>query len=166
MKRAELCRMGMAVVLLTAVAHPQTPNNKESHPLIVTDGMTTSEFGQVFAKANAMEDAKSCGARYWDVPKPFSLEELAGAKVRKIRVLRAETYRKARAPKPEAVRAMVDKVWSRKFGWKSCQIQWSEPTFWSILANLEFEDGKVGVLITDGLHVALQDHDGHSWFVV
>ncbi|HMD39606.1 MAG TPA: hypothetical protein VKH15_10005 [Candidatus Acidoferrum sp.] len=35
---------------------------------------------------------------------------------------------------------------------------------WSIESILVFEDGKQGVLITDGSHVALKDHDGKSWF--
>jgi hypothetical protein len=46
---------------------------------IVTDGMTTGEFGQIPEKASAMEKAKSCGRRMWEEGKPFSLEELAGA---------------------------------------------------------------------------------------
>ena len=132
---------------------------------IVTDGMTTGEFGQILEKARAMEKAKSCGRRMLEEGKPFSLEELAGAKVKRIRVVRAETYKIWPAPKPEEVRATVEKIWSRKFGWMACQIEWDEGALWSIQAELEFEDGKKGVLITDGWHVALQDHDGHNWFV-
>ena len=112
-----------------------------------------------------MEKAKSCGRRMWEERKPFSLEELAGAKVKKVRVGRAETYKISPAPKPEEVSATVEKMWSRRFGWMACQIEWDERALWSIQAELEFEDGKKRVLITDGWHVALQDHDGHNWFV-
>jgi len=145
---------------LTGLAHSPTGTAP-----IVTDGMTTGEFGQILEKARAMEKAKSCGRRIWEEGKPFSLEELAGAKVKRIRVVRAETYKISPAPKPEEVRATVEKMWSRKFGWMACQIEWDEGALWSIQAELEFEDGKKGVLITDGWHVALQDHDGHNWFV-
>jgi hypothetical protein len=43
-------------------------------------------------------------------------------------------------------------------------IVWDEGTWWSIESAVEFEDGKKGLLITDGLHVALRDHDGKNWF--
>jgi hypothetical protein len=31
-------------------------------------------------------------------------------------------------------------------------------------AVIEFEDGKRSALITDGEHVALQDHESKNWF--
>ncbi len=165
MNGAGLCRIGMAIVVLTAVAHAQVaPKKEENRAPIVTDGMTTGEFGQILEKARAMEKAKSCGQRIRERGKPFSLEELAGAKVKRIRVVRAETYKIWPAPKPEQAREMIEKVWSRKFGWMACQIEWDEGALWSVEAELEFEDGKKGALITDGWHVAIQDHEGHNWF--
>ena len=35
---------------------------------------------------------------------------------------------------------------------------------WSIESTLEFKDGKKGLLITDGEHVAVRDHGGKSCF--
>jgi len=162
MKSAGWCRIGMAIVALTAVAHAQVaPNKEEKRSPIATDGMTTGKFGQIPEKVRAMDQAKSCGRRMWEEGKPFRLEELAGAKVKRIRVLRAEPYKIS----PEQARATIEKVWSRKFAWLACQIGWDETALWSVEAELEFEDGKKGALITDGWHVAIQDHEGHNWFV-
>ena len=156
----------MVIVTLTAIGCAQVgPKNKERYTPIVTDGMTTGEFGQIREKARAMERAKNCGQRMWKEGMPFSLEELAGAKVKRIQVVRAETYKISPAPKPEQVRMAIEKVWSRKFESMGCQIEWDEAVMWTVEAELEFEDGKKGTLITDGWHVAIQDHDGHNWFV-
>jgi len=167
MTRVGVCTIGVAIMLLIVeIANAQEASKmKETKTPINTSGMTTGKFGQIAAKARAMEDAKSCGQRNWGEFTPFSLEQLAGGKVKRIRVVRAETYRISSARKPEEVRATIEKIWSRKFGWKACQIEWAEWAPWSIQAELEFEDGKKGVLITDGWHVALQDHEGHNWFV-
>jgi hypothetical protein len=102
------------------------------------------------------------------VGETISLGELAGGKLKAIHVVRAERYKGAPAPRAEQVRTNVEKVWLRRFGWMACQIGWSEGMTWSgwlVEAELEFEDGKKGLLITDGLHVALQDHEGHNWFL-
>jgi hypothetical protein len=55
-------------------------------------------------------------------------------------------------------------VWNGKFQFSTCFIGWAEPNWWSVEARLEFVDGKQGVLVTDGTHVALKDHDGATWF--
>src|SRR5258707_2506672 len=110
---------------LTGLAHSPTGTAP-----IVTDGMTTGEFGQILEKARAMEKAKSCGRRMLEDRKPFTLEELAGAKVKRIRVVRAETYKIWPAPKPEEIRATVEKMWSRKFGRMACQIEWADGALW------------------------------------
>ena len=153
-------------MLIMGIAHAQKGSNvKEPKAPIDTSGMTTGEFGEIPGKARAMDDANSCGQRKWEELTPFRLEQLAGGKVKRIRVLRAEAYKISPAPKVEDVRATIDKVWSQKFVWMACRIAWDEAALWSIQAELDFEDGKKGVLITDGWHVALQDHDGHNWFV-
>jgi len=75
MKSAGLRRIGMAIVALTAVSCAQVaPKKEEKRTPIVTDGMTTGEFGQSPEKARAMEEAKSCGRRMWEEGKPFALE--------------------------------------------------------------------------------------------
>ena len=102
MTSAGLRSIGMAIVALTAVACAQVaPKKEERRTPIVTDRMTTGEFGQILEKARAMEEAKSCGRRMWEEGKPFSLEELAGTKVKRIRVVRAENNKISPAPKPE-----------------------------------------------------------------
>ena len=68
-------RIGIEIVALTAVACVQVaPKKKEKRTPIVTDGMTTGEFGQIPEKARAMEEAKSCGRRMWEEGKPLALE--------------------------------------------------------------------------------------------
>jgi hypothetical protein len=42
---------------------------------------------------------------------------------------------------------------------------WAEPNLWFVEARLEFEDGKEGLLITDGGSVVLQGHDGMTWYI-
>jgi hypothetical protein len=59
---------------------------------------------------------------------------------------------------------LVRKVWQGSFQSADCGILWSEGNMWSIEFALEFEDGKQGLLITDGRHVALCDHDAKNWF--
>ncbi len=59
---------------------------------------------------------------------------------------------------------VVRKVWTGKFQSSSCYIPWAEGVMWGLAADIEFEDGRQGVLITDGSHVGLRDHEGNSWF--
>jgi hypothetical protein len=164
LKKAGAYAIGVAIVVLIAgVVYVQINQSKTP---IDTSGMIADESGQIFIKVRAMEAAKSCGQKKWREDTPLSLEQLAGAKVERIRVVMASGRFKGRhAPKPEEVRATVQKMWSRKFGWMTCQVEWDEPVLWYIQAELGFKDGNKGVLITDGRHVALQDHDGHNWFL-
>ena len=101
------------------------------------------------------------------VPRRYNSEtnisDLAGGKVKRIRVLRAVSNFKP--AKPEEIRRTLLKVWlSTTLECCACGQEWAEGTFWSIDAALEFADGKKGVLITDGTHVAMQDHDGNKLF--
>jgi len=64
----------------------------------------------------------------------------------------------------EERRTSVKTVWQGEFQTASCFINWDEEASWSIEAVAEFYDGRQSELITDGSHVALQDHDGKSWF--
>ena len=157
----------IAAMLTVCISQAQEAATKKQTTLIDTTGMTTGAFHEIPAKARAMENAKSCGRITREEGKSFNLEELAGAKVKQIRVVKAERYQGQPAPKPEEIRVIVESVWSKSFGFARCQIEWDELVVWSIQAELVFEDGKIGVLITDGRrHVAMQDHDGHIWFAV
>jgi len=161
------CKAFLAAMLTVRILQAQEAATKKQTMLIDTSGMTTGAFNEIPAKARAMEEAKSCGRTTREEGKSFNLEELAGAKVKQIRVVKAESYQGQPAPKPEEIRVIVERVWSKRFGFARCQIEWDELVVWWIQAELVFEDGKIGVLITDGRrHVVLQDHDGHIWFAV
>lgn len=164
LKKPGAYAIGVAIVVsIAGIVYVQI--NATKTPIDVS-GMTMDESGQILAKARAMEDGKSCGQRRWGEDRPFSVEQWAGGKVKRIRVVRASgRFKGWPAPKREDARATVEKVWSEKFVVGTCQIEWEERAFWSIQAELEFKDGNKGVLITDGWHVALQDHDGHNWFL-
>jgi hypothetical protein len=94
---------------------------------------------------------------------PTSVGESAGGRVKTIRVagFAPMTPRQTFSQLPESVR----NVWMGKFQSSSCHIDWAEMNLWFLEARLEFEDGHRGVLITDGHHVALQDHNGMIWFL-
>ena len=157
--------LGMAALMITTIGWAQETAKTEIGTQIVTAGMTAAEFREIAGKVRAMDDGKNCGHRTLEYRQTIRLEELAGGKVKTIRVVRAESFKGAPALKAEEVKAKVEKVWSAKFGWMACTIQWAEPTLWSVEAELVFEDGKKGVSITDGWHVALRDHDGNTWFL-
>jgi hypothetical protein len=56
-------------------------------------------------------------------------------------------------------------VWEGQFRSRNCLPQWAEMGGWFVEARLEFEDGKSGILISDGVHVVMQDHDGMTWYL-
>ncbi len=95
---------------------------------------------------------------------PRSVGESMGGRVKTIMVLRSAVP--GWPPRPTSkVRETLRKVWNGKFDGASCFPFWAEHTFWPIEAELEFEDGTHGLLITDGWHVVFQDHDGRIWFL-
>jgi len=63
------------------------------------------------------------------------------------------------------LRETLRTVWQGRFQQSNCFPFWAEGETWFVEARLEFEDGKRGILITDGAHVALQDHDGMTWYL-
>jgi len=97
------------------------------------------------------------GFRRWSVPR--SVADSMGGRVKTIRVLRFAT------PANISPRDVVRKVWNGKFETSTCYVDWAEMTFWTLEARVEFQDGRQGLLITDGMHVVLQDHDGMTWFL-
>lgn len=132
-------------------------------PRIVVDTMVKSDFAEIGKKVREMDDGSKCtgGMKYEE--KSRVVGDNVGGKVKAIRVLRVAAWKAD--PKAGEAQAKVEKVWAGKFQSAFCQIAWAEPTLWSVEAELEFDDGKRGALITDGSHVALQDHDGNNRFL-
>lgn len=96
-------------------------------------------------------------------PQCSAVRDFVGGRVKTIRIL--HYARERNFSKPVEVRALVSKVWQGSFlDQAACGILWDEMALWSIESALEFKDGKKGLLITDGEHVAVRDHDGKSWF--
>ncbi len=91
--------------------------------------------------------------------RPVSVGESVGGQVKTIRILR---FASAGQRSPIDV---VRKVWTGKFESSSCYIPWAEGVMWRLAADIEFEDGRQGVLITDSSHVGFKDHEGNSWFL-
>jgi hypothetical protein len=130
-------------------------------PAIRVDSAVASDSGELNRKVRTLE-SPSCngGYRYFD--HPTVLADLVGGKANSIRVVRLA--HRGNSPTPDELRATIKKVWQGTFRAGFCQIAWAEYTSWSIEAVIEFEDGKESTLVTDGVDVALQDHEGKSWF--
>ncbi len=134
-------------------------------PEIVVDSAAVSDYGELRKAADRLE-SPSCNGGYHFLEHPTTVGDFVSGKVKAIHVVRNLPLRPGRnQPRTaEEVRETVRKVWQGKFQVAFCQIAWSEPTFWSLEAVVEFEDGKRSPLITDGVHVALQDYKGNSAF--
>jgi hypothetical protein len=150
--------------LLPLLAYESLESSDANLPSIVVDSVTTSDPRELMKAADAL-GKHSCNGGYDYMEHPTTVGESVGGKVKTIRVVR----RALSAPAsirvaPDEIRQKIKRVWQGRFQGSSCQIMWAEPTIWSIEAVLEFEDGKRSPLITDGWHVALQDHKGDSHF--
>jgi hypothetical protein len=130
-------------------------------PQVIFDSATAVDYPALTNSVKAIERT-SCK----DSPRRFdhsiTVAELVGAKVKAIRVL--HYARRTTAMDPNELQRILASVWQSTLEDADCGIVWSEMTFWSIEGSLEFEDGKTGLLVTDGSHVALRDHDSKSWF--
>ena len=133
-------------------------------PTIVVDSMVVTDHRDLIRAANSLESA-SCNGGYHYLERPTTVGDFVGGKVKSIRVLRTAPFRPGtKPPTPDEVRQRLKTVWQRTFQVAFCQIAWAEMTFWSVAAVVEFEDGKQSPLITDGVHVALQNYNGNSAF--
>lgn len=130
-------------------------------PNIVPDSATVADYGEFNARVKALEGT-TCNDSSRHFEKPMVVEEFVGAHVRSIRVV--HYFRQSKPPRRREIRKLLTSVWLGSFLSASCGILWSEGVLWSIECTLEFEDGKQGVLITDGIHVALRDHEDKNWF--
>jgi hypothetical protein len=90
----------------------------------------------------------------------LSIEDFVGGKVKRIRVVRY-------GPRltTDQIKEEVRKVWLGQFHYATCQIEWAEGTMWNIRATVEYADGKKSSLLTDGLHVQVQDREGKYWYM-
>jgi hypothetical protein len=116
------------------------------------------ELGVIVSKT----ERTSCNDASRRFAHPITVGEFAGAKIKSIRVLRYA--RPNFAADPKDIPKILRNVWESTLDEAECGIVWSEATFWTIEAALDFEDGKQGLLITDGSHVALRDYESKSWF--
>ena len=134
---------------------------KDDTTPILIDFMTASDYGDL-ARTVKLLDRASCDTSPRHLERPTTVQEFAGGRVKTIRLFRSAP--KNNPLKVAELRESLRHVWRSKFQNASCGIEWSQGAPWSIESVLEFEDGERGALITDGVHVALQDHDGKSWF--
>ena len=154
--------LALAWLLLPSLSHCQDLAKSEAtSPTILVDSLMVSDFAELAPKVKALEGA-SCngGSRYLE--QPTTVGDFVGGRVKNIRVVRSAPRKGP--PTAEEARKKLRMVWQSKFQVAFCQVAWAEPTLWSIESIVEFEDGKRSALITDGIHVALQDHDGKNWF--
>ena len=142
-------------------AQSRAYSEAELLPNIVQDSATVADYGEFNARVKSLEMA-TCNDPSRRFEKPEVVEDFVGAKVKNIRVIRY--LRRSKPLKPDEIRKLIRNVWLGSFQSAACGILWSEAGTWSIECALEFEDGKQGLLITDGVHVALRDHEGRNWF--
>jgi hypothetical protein len=130
-------------------------------PTIRVDSMMVSDFAKLGRKVKTLEST-CCNESSRYLEHPATVGDFVGGKVKTIRVVHSASMKSP--PTAEEVRKNLRTVWQSKFQVAFCREAWAEPTFWSIESIVEFEDGKRSALITDGVHIALQDHDGKNWF--
>jgi len=160
--RRSVASITFAWVFLPLLSQAQNRAKPESDsPRILVGSARVIDNGELAARVKTMEGA-SCNdaSRHFDHPR--TVGDFVGAKVKTLRVL--HYTRQRNPPKPEEIQTLVRTVWRGTFQGAACGILWDEGAWWSIESAVEFEDGKQGLLITDGIHVALRDHDGKNWF--
>lgn len=90
----------------------------------------------------------------------LSIESFVGGKVKWIHVVRYDPRLT-----PSQIQEEVQKVWLGVFWTSSSYLGWAEGSMWNIETSVEYEDGKRSSLLTDGLHVRVQDREGKHWFI-
>jgi hypothetical protein len=93
----------------------------------------------------------------------INISDFVGAKVSRIFVL--HTAPKEKPFTNAELTALLIKVWQGQFQSASCYIPWAEATYWSVGAAMEFTDSSQAGLLTDGTHVAIQNHSGQTFFL-
>lgn len=133
-----------------------------TEPTFVLDSAVSTQAEELRRDVEGLNDVQ-CNGHYIYLERPTTVGAFAGFTAKIVRVTRyAQTIESPPGPK---LRQILEKVWGGRVKSASCQIEWAEFTPWSIDSVVEFQDGKKGRLITDGFHVALQDHAGSIWFI-
>lgn len=157
--RIKVLLSGLLLLFLSCA--PSRAYSDAALPKVVVASATAADYSEFNAQVKALERTTCDGpSRYFE--KPMVVENFVGANVRSIRVIHFSPQNKP--PKSDEIRKVVKSVWQGSLQSASCGILWAEGVLWSIECTLEFKDGKRGVLITDGVHVALRDHEGKNWF--
>jgi hypothetical protein len=151
--------------VLLSVAFGQSSPSKLPK-IVVESGLEHSDHQTTSEELSKKVKSFECGpnapnaSRWFNSPR--SVAESVGEKINTIRVVGFAPQFSNQ--KFSELRKTVLSVWNGKFQSSTCYINWAEWHAWPIETRLEFEDGRRGVLITDGSHVALKDHDGATWF--
>jgi hypothetical protein len=156
--RRTLPLIAFACLAIPSFAQTQTPQKPSTTvpPILVDSAKPVDDISVKSIEQNPCDDSSK------GVYHPIAVADFVGGKVKAIRVLR---YARGMSKvDPKEIQSIVSRVWSSTFFGAGCGIEWSEMTFWSIEASLEFDDGKTGLLITDGLHAALINHNSKSSF--
>ena len=144
-----LClRIGLRVAvvfaaILTPCLHGQTAEEHErAAPKIKLRRYTVVAPGALQERVHAIERSK-CGTATESTS--LTTADLAGGKVKTIRVLRVVRWNKP--PESDQIKSTLLNVWLGHVQGADCGILWSEGSWWSIESALEFQDGKRGLLI-------------------
>jgi hypothetical protein len=152
-----ICLLVATISLSQSSTLPQTPA-----PGFVLDSAVSTQSEELRRDAEGLNDVQ-CNGHYIYLERPTTVGAFMGFPVKMVRVTRyAQTIE---SPAGTKLRQILEKVWGGQFRSASCFIGWAEFTPWSIEGVVEFQDGKRGSLITDGFHVALQNHAGKTWFI-
>lgn len=163
MKRTVLIKLAFTWLLVVNNLCGQVPvQSSAASPTVLTASAASDQPEELRRDAEALESV-GCNGHYIYLDHPTTVGDFIGGKATAIRVVRFAQQFNSRNQRefPEALR----EVWNGRFQSASCHINWAEGASWSIAAIVEFEDGKHSKLITDGSHIAFQDHSGRNWFV-
>ena len=153
-----------AFFVASSLSGQNPPKDEPALPAVVSDSATGMEYGELDQKVRALNESP-CRVTFPYSQVPVTVANFVGGKVKTIKITRVlRLARQKHLPKQQELEKTLRKVWLGQFQSAACRILWAETTFWSIEFVLQFEDGKQGTLITDGVHVALEDHDGNACF--
>ena len=163
MTRQDVVGLALAWFLMGTNASAQSSVTPERPvPEFVVDSASPVRAEELRRDAENLSDPQ-CNGHYTYLGRPTSIGEFIGGTAKIVRVTRyVHTMDSVVDSEPQAI---LRKVWSGQFKSAACQINWAEVTVWSTEGVVELDDGKRSRLITDGYHIALQDHAGRSWFI-